>query len=356
MADPLYPDVPLADGVPNVFRTAEGAASAQVAVEDASPLLTADNLNVQAQTRSTWGIYKADGTLSLDVDSIVSVEPGREARQSTYPVADGGFQSFNKVLTPGDCRVSVTKGGNDTERKAFLDALDVMLESTDLYSIVMPDQTMTNRDLLGIHYPRTAERGATLITVELSFEEVRVSAVAAFADSTQPEGNTATQGGPVQAVTPTIAQTPTAEAVSQDDNPALADLPDVTSDMTQAQRAAATTAMIEAGATIGQLVTKGVSFSAIPLVASAAQSLTAYLGGQSVTLDLAQRASGLFVDVSVNSAAIISGVIAQNDNAIVRSAYLGFAGDLFFHDTQGGLGDVSYTDLASRIALLYAGA
>ena len=356
MANPLYPDVPIAPGVPPVFTNpAITDAAVQPLVIPPAPPLTADAPNVAAQNSATWGLFTSAGALALAVDSIVAVEPGREFRISDYNTEEGGFQSFNKVATPAETRVTVAKGGNATERQAFLAALDTMIEALDVYSVVMPDQTLTNRNLTHYTYSRTAEKGVQLLLVDLHLEEVRQSATAAFTDSQQPSGTDASQTGPVQPVAPTQAQTPAPEPITSD-QPALEAVGPITPDMTQAQRAAQTTAMITAGATIGQLVTKGVSFLAVPTTGSPAQSLTAYLGGQSVRLDITQRDAGLFCDVYANSSLIIGGVPVENDNPIVRSAYLGFPGDLYFHDTQGGLDTIGFANLASRVALLYAGA
>ena len=49
---------------------------------------------------------------------------------------------------------------------------------------------------------------------------------------------------------------------------------------------------------------------------------------------------------------MIGGVIAGNLNVIVRSAYLGFVGDLAFIDTQGS-DDPVYTGLGARWILTY---
>lgn len=90
----------------------------------------------------------------------------------------------------------------------------------------------------------------------------------------------------------------------------------------------------------------------IPLVATPAQTLSIALGGQSVRLNVSQKAFGLFVDVYVSDALIIGGVLARNMARIVRSQYLGFIGDLYFFDTQGEL-DPTYGGLGSRFVLIY---
>lgn len=88
----------------------------------------------------------------------------------------------------------------------------------------------------------------------------------------------------------------------------------------------------------------------IPLVATPAQDMAVLLGAQSCRLSVYQKAFGLFVDLYVSDRLIIGGVVAENRNRIVRSVYLGFAGDLYFNDTQG-LADPDYTGLADRFQL-----
>jgi hypothetical protein len=90
----------------------------------------------------------------------------------------------------------------------------------------------------------------------------------------------------------------------------------------------------------------------VPLQAFPNQQVQVQLNGQAVTLNIFQQAYGLYVDVFVGATAIIQGVIAENLNRIVRSAYLGFDGDLAFWDTQG-TEDPIYTGLGTRFQLVY---
>lgn len=73
----------------------------------------------------------------------------------------------------------------------------------------------------------------------------------------------------------------------------------------------------------------------IPTLATASQTLTVQLAGQSTRINIYQKSTGLFCDVYVNDALIIGGVLCQDANRIVRSAYLGFIGDLAFFDMHG---------------------
>jgi hypothetical protein len=94
----------------------------------------------------------------------------------------------------------------------------------------------------------------------------------------------------------------------------------------------------------------------VPLTAVPSQVVTVTLGGQVCTIRIFtksiyvpisapgaiatdpptyENANPVFVDVYVNDAPIILGVLGLDRTRIVRDAYLGFIGDLAFVDTQG---------------------
>lgn len=90
----------------------------------------------------------------------------------------------------------------------------------------------------------------------------------------------------------------------------------------------------------------------VPLQPLPSQQVQCQLGGQACTFNIYQQAYGLYIDVYVGQTLIIGGVIAENLNRIVRSAYLGFIGDLTFWDTQF-LENPVYTGLGARFLLIY---
>lgn len=93
----------------------------------------------------------------------------------------------------------------------------------------------------------------------------------------------------------------------------------------------------------------------VPLQPVPNQTLQVQLGGQACVLNVYQLAYGLFMDVRVGNELVVPGVICENLNRIVRSLYLGFAGDFCFFDTQGGASpqDPIYTGLGGRFQLVY---
>ena len=69
-------------------------------------------------------------------------------------------------------------------------------------------------------------------------------------------------------------------------------------------------------------------------------------------INVYQKPRGVFMDLYVSNVVVVSGVIAEDRNRIVRSAYLDFAGDFVFSDTQGN-SDPYYSGLGTRWLLLY---
>jgi hypothetical protein len=90
----------------------------------------------------------------------------------------------------------------------------------------------------------------------------------------------------------------------------------------------------------------------IPLSAVPSQKPTTMLAGQNCQIKVYQKTTGLYLDLYVNNAPIVTGVIARDRVLIVRQPYLGFTGDLSFFDTQG-VSDPTYEGLGARYQLVY---
>jgi hypothetical protein len=90
----------------------------------------------------------------------------------------------------------------------------------------------------------------------------------------------------------------------------------------------------------------------VPLQAVANQQVQVQLGGQAVSLNIYQTGYALYMDVTSNDVSIVTGVVCEDRNRIVRDLYLGFSGDFIFAD-QEGTQDPDYTGLASRYVLLW---
>ncbi|WP_048996441.1 phage baseplate plug family protein [Burkholderia multivorans] len=90
----------------------------------------------------------------------------------------------------------------------------------------------------------------------------------------------------------------------------------------------------------------------IPLSPMPSQTMKVMLASQQCTVNVYQKPNGVFIDLYVNDAPIMTGVICRDRVKLVRQSYLGFVGDLVFVDTQG-TDDPTYTGFGSRFLLLY---
>ncbi len=90
----------------------------------------------------------------------------------------------------------------------------------------------------------------------------------------------------------------------------------------------------------------------IPIQPVPNQNFITNLGGQAAQINIYAKSTGIFMDLLVSNSPIVSGVICQDRNRIVRNNYLGFVGDLCFVDQQG-TSDPLYTQLNSRFLLMY---
>jgi len=90
----------------------------------------------------------------------------------------------------------------------------------------------------------------------------------------------------------------------------------------------------------------------IPLRPIPSQQFSVLLAGQNCQINVYQKSQGLFLDLMVNNAPIVTAVLCHDRVMLVRGDYTGFAGDLSFVDTQGK-DDPSYQGLGKRFRLMY---
>lgn len=90
----------------------------------------------------------------------------------------------------------------------------------------------------------------------------------------------------------------------------------------------------------------------LPIQPVPAQTFRATLGTQNCSVTLQQMSTGLFVSLSIAGNPIISGKYCNNRVSLIRAAYLGFVGWLYFVDSSGQR-DPYYQGLGSRYLLVY---
>jgi len=204
-----YPAVPDYPGVPMLARVdAAVASSPSLAIG----LGTLEGILGSAlQQAPRWGIFDSSGN-QLGADTVAAsgflanvgaallsqltgmtppilstfcFDYMKETRISDFPVEGGGFADYNKVEMPANPVVTLALAGSESDRANFLNAIDAACKSTGLYMINTPEVVYVDYSVERYRYQRRAERGATLLLVEVSFKEIReVSATYAMVTPT----------------------------------------------------------------------------------------------------------------------------------------------------------------------------
>lgn len=199
------------------------------AVAEAGDILGIDILNPLA---SDWMVVDAKTSVKIIVpDTIPRFEFRGDRRTSDYPVEQGAFASYNKVATPFEIRMTMVCSGLNyaqgainalglnlgqdfMQKSDFIDTLDYMLDTTDLFTIVTPDKAYESANLDHYDYKRETRNGATMLIIEAWFREVRVTASATYSD-----------GGPVNSDSPNAADPVSLGTVHAGDTVSVSGIP-----------------------------------------------------------------------------------------------------------------------------------
>jgi hypothetical protein len=153
----LYPLVPNAPGVPALLRSAavivDGATFGLLGVGSAlDDLIGADPV--------LWGVFTQSGQPVAIADSVQAFEFQAAARVSDYPVEQGAFASYNKVIEPYSATVRMSRGGTLEQRSAFLAAIEGAQKSLELYTVLTPELSYFNANIEAFDYRREINSGA----------------------------------------------------------------------------------------------------------------------------------------------------------------------------------------------------
>lgn len=122
--------------------------------------------------KGTWNIYNADGETAVPFDTFFSVSFSNESKITTHPTEPNGFFAYNKVQSPGRVEVTLGLTGNTISRSGVITALDELIKSTDLVSIVTPEKTFVDYSLESFDYSRESGNGIDRLVVKLSLMEI----------------------------------------------------------------------------------------------------------------------------------------------------------------------------------------
>ncbi len=190
---PQFPNVPKLPGVPQVSRSNLFPA-APPAILNLGIALGALAIRLWEAffAQPQWAIYKALPPDTKDAEGITTVTSvGRrvpvvkpdsfgefsyrnEWNVSDFPVQEGAFDSYDKVANPFEIMVRLYKGGTKEARREFLDSIEAIAGTLDLYDIVTPERTYLNVNVIRFEVTRRGPKGAYFLSeVDLFFRQIR---------------------------------------------------------------------------------------------------------------------------------------------------------------------------------------
>ena len=155
---------------------------------------------IKAIFGNVWGLFNEFGLPVLLADNVLGLSYQAASSIANAPIEQGSFASYNKVASPAQAVVQMSKGsGSSLERGAFLAQLLAYEGSTLKFYVISPEFVHRNMCITGVDYARSAQEGVQLIVVNVQLEEVReVKVNYSFEEVAAPEDAKTVDGGNVQ--------------------------------------------------------------------------------------------------------------------------------------------------------------
>lgn len=226
-----YPDVPNLPGVPQVNRSNAFPASTPPQL---GGVLALGRLAQAFLQKSVWGIFRdrSDEPAERDPETgeilpvlTVSAEPPvinpDSFRTFNYksnfdvtdaPTEQGGFASYNKVNNPYELVVRLTKSSTRRQRAEFLETLDAISASLNLYKVVTDVRVYERLNIVRYEIRRDEARGAHWLNeVDVYFREIRI-VQSEYSNTATNTANAKSPGAAPTANTGTVQPLPLSDA------------------------------------------------------------------------------------------------------------------------------------------------
>lgn len=155
---------------------------------------------IRAIFGNVWGLVNEFGVPVVLADNVLGLSFQSASTIVNAPIEGGSFASYNKVATPSQAVVQMSKGsGGALQRGAFLAQLLALEGSTLKFYVISPEFVHRNMCITNVDYARSAQEGVQLIVVNVSLEEIReVKVNYSFEEVEAPSDAKAVDGGSVQ--------------------------------------------------------------------------------------------------------------------------------------------------------------
>lgn len=160
-----------------------------------------------------WGLFR-DGFPVIIADSVISFDFKRNAAVATFPIEQGGFESYDKVDLPFDLHFRFSMGGLDADRSELIESVEAAFNSLDLLDAVTPEKVYTGVNIVHYDYRRLSNNGVGLLIIDTWCTQIRVNTAAAFSDTKSPNGTQTTDAGTVQTADPSSSEASSAADAS----------------------------------------------------------------------------------------------------------------------------------------------
>jgi hypothetical protein len=187
VALPPFPNVPALPGVPQLARSLLAPVSFTLTIGTPA---TQGALWQSTQAAPVWGIFDSDGNQVVFADSTLEFGWRQEVRVPNFPVQAGQFATYNRVGLPFESSVTMSKGGDLSERTTFLQQIDAVIAQANvtLYTIRTPEKSYVNVTATRAELSRRNASGAFWFDVELYFTQVN-EVTAQYSNSQTPTDN-----------------------------------------------------------------------------------------------------------------------------------------------------------------------
>lgn len=122
---------------------------------------------------NNWTILDEGGASAVSFNVFVNMDVKTENKIMQSPVEQGGFVAYNKLQTPLEIGLQVAIKGDNSELEDAIKNLLTLSSSTQLVSLITPEQEYKSLNLTKLAYRRTAEDGVDVIFVDCGLTEVR---------------------------------------------------------------------------------------------------------------------------------------------------------------------------------------
>lgn len=177
---PEFPNVAQLPGVPQLARASAVVGNISLAVGAVQSFL-----GLAAQQKPAWGVFlarKGTGVLTrsnigdpvITPDNFTEFGVHASWKLSTFPIQDGAFSSYNKVVIPRTVSLKMTKGGTVQQRTQLLAQIAGIAKDTNFYNILVPEGVYLDFNVESTVLRRVGQTGAYYFAdLEIIFQNIR---------------------------------------------------------------------------------------------------------------------------------------------------------------------------------------